>query len=93
MNYSFSRAQKIEPAIKILSPISNVFLLQLINNPKVLILDEPTTGLDSYIGGLVVDRLMELAQKGYTIICTIHQPSSDVFVKFDKYVERHYFKP
>ena len=46
--------------------------------------DEPTSGLDSFMAQQVVAVLKEMAEKGKTIICTIHQPSSPVFAMFDQ---------
>ena len=55
----------------------------LISNPDILLLDEPTSGLDSYAASNIVDTLSNLARSGKTVICTIHQPSSELFQKFD----------
>jgi lipooligosaccharide transport system ATP-binding protein len=44
----------------------------LINNPKVLILDEPTTGLDPQARHLIWERIRELKRRGTTIILTTH---------------------
>jgi len=49
----------------------------------VLFLDEPTSGLDSYAAFSVVQNLLELSGAGCTILCTIHQPSSEVFDLFE----------
>jgi ABC-type multidrug transport system ATPase subunit len=57
---------------------------QLITNPSLLFLDEPTTGLDSFAADSIVSSLARQAHQGRTIIFTIHQPSSDVMLKFDK---------
>eukprot|EP00656_Telonema_subtile_P048068 TRINITY_DN5639_c0_g1_i3.p1 TRINITY_DN5639_c0_g1~~TRINITY_DN5639_c0_g1_i3.p1 ORF type:complete len:436 (+),score=112.71 TRINITY_DN5639_c0_g1_i3:57-1364(+) len=57
--------------------------VELISQPEILFLDEPTSGLDSYAAYNVVKLLGELAQCGVTIVCTIHQPSSEVFALFD----------
>jgi lipooligosaccharide transport system ATP-binding protein len=44
----------------------------LINSPKLLILDEPTTGLDPQVRNLIWDRLRGLKRKGVTIVLTTH---------------------
>ncbi|XP_017087649.2 protein scarlet [Drosophila bipectinata] len=59
------------------------FAVELLNNPVILFCDEPTTGLDSFSAQQLVATLYELAQKGTTILCTIHQPSSQLFDNFN----------
>jgi lipooligosaccharide transport system ATP-binding protein len=44
----------------------------LINEPRVLLLDEPTTGLDPQARHLVWDRLYRLKQRGVTLVLTTH---------------------
>jgi lipooligosaccharide transport system ATP-binding protein len=44
----------------------------LINNPELLLLDEPTTGLDPQARHLVWDRLYRLKQRGVTLVLTTH---------------------
>jgi lipooligosaccharide transport system ATP-binding protein len=44
----------------------------LINKPKILVLDEPTTGLDPQARHLVWDEILSLKKKGVTIILTTH---------------------
>jgi lipooligosaccharide transport system ATP-binding protein len=44
----------------------------LINNPKILILDEPTVGLDPQARHLIWDKLRQLSSKGITILLTTH---------------------
>ena len=60
--------------------------VELITDPQVLLLDEPTSGLDSFKAFSIVKFLQQLARKGKTIISTIHQPSSDAFINFDKLI-------
>eukprot|EP00941_MAST-03F_sp_MAST-3F-sp1_P002942 g2942.t1 len=57
--------------------------IELISNPNILFLDEPTSGLDSFAAYQVVQILSRLSESGRTILCTIHQPSSEVFSVFD----------
>ncbi|CAB4708624.1 unannotated protein [freshwater metagenome] len=44
----------------------------LINRPEVLLLDEPTTGLDPQARHVVWDRLFRLKQQGVTLVLTTH---------------------
>ncbi|XP_030050473.1 ATP-binding cassette sub-family G member 5 [Microcaecilia unicolor] len=57
---------------------------QLIQDPKIILLDEPTTGLDSMTANHIVTLLSELARKGRIVIISIHQPRSELFKVFDK---------
>lgn len=59
--------------------------VELISDPQIVFLDEPTTGLDSYNAYEVVQKICELAKiEGKIIIFTIHQPSSEIFQLLDK---------
>ncbi|OCT77647.1 ATP-binding cassette sub-family G member 5 [Xenopus laevis] len=57
---------------------------QLIQDPKIILLDEPTTGLDSMTANQIVLLLSELARKDRIVIISIHQPRSELFKVFDK---------
>ncbi|KAF2031046.1 P-loop containing nucleoside triphosphate hydrolase protein [Setomelanomma holmii] len=60
--------------------------VQLLSNPSLLWLDEPTTGLDSTSAYQVVKTLQNLTRRGRTIIVTIHQPRSEIYSLFDNVV-------
>jgi ABC-type lipoprotein export system ATPase subunit len=51
----------------------------LVQMPSVLVLDEPTTGLDSFTAFQILETLKKLAQRGRTVIVTLHGPRSDAF--------------
>ncbi|KAJ6975595.1 ABC transporter G family member 25 [Populus alba] len=56
---------------------------EMLINPSLLILDEPTSGLDATAAYRLVLTLGSLAQKGKTIVTSMHQPSSRVYQMFD----------
>lgn len=58
--------------------------IELLINPSILFLDEPTTGLDSTTALHVMKFLNKVAKAGRTVISTIHQPSSEIFSEFDR---------
>lgn len=60
------------------------FATELLTNPPLLFCDEPTSGLDSYLAKVICECLQRVAKDGCTVLCTIHQPSSEVFELFDK---------
>lgn len=60
------------------------FASEALTDPHLLLCDEPTSGLDSFMASSVLQVLKKLANKGKTIIITIHQPSSELFGLFDK---------
>ena len=58
--------------------------LELIREPTVLFVDEPTSGLSSVDSEIVMNLLKEQTYRGKLIIINIHQPSSDLYKMFDK---------
>lgn len=60
--------------------------VELISDPQVLFIDEPTSGLDAFMAFQILQLLIKLAKTGRTIICTIHQPRTQVFQAFDEIV-------
>ncbi|KAK5576017.1 hypothetical protein RB653_007155 [Dictyostelium firmibasis] len=57
--------------------------IELLTGPSVILLDEPTSGLDASTSFYVMSALKKLAKSGRTIICTIHQPRSNIYDMFD----------
>ena len=57
--------------------------VQMLSNPSVLFCDEVTTGLDAATAFQLVMTLKALAVKGRTIVCSIHQPRSEIWQLFD----------
>ncbi|XP_077659607.1 broad substrate specificity ATP-binding cassette transporter ABCG2-like isoform X4 [Urocitellus parryii] len=57
--------------------------MELITDPPILFLDEPTTGLDSSTASTVLLLLKRISEQGRTIIFSIHQPQYSIFKLFD----------
>ena len=58
--------------------------LELLREPMILFVDEPTSGLSSRDSENIMDLLKELALKGKLVFTVIHQPSSGIFKMFDR---------
>jgi ABC transport system ATP-binding/permease protein len=58
--------------------------LELIREPTVLFVDEPTSGLSSIDSEMVMNLLKELTYKGKLVVVNIHQPGSELYKMFDK---------
>lgn len=56
----------------------------LLANPSLILLDEPTSGLDTSTALNLLKVLKGMADAGYTVVSSIHQPSSQMFELFDK---------
>ncbi|XP_064633854.1 broad substrate specificity ATP-binding cassette transporter ABCG2-like [Lineus longissimus] len=57
--------------------------MELITQPKILFLDEPTTGLDANTAYSVMKLLHRLSRRNRTIVFSIHQPRYNIFKQFD----------
>lgn len=57
--------------------------MELVGKPKLLFLDEPTSGLDAQSSYNIVRFIRKLADAGWPVLCTIHQPSAILFEHFD----------
>ncbi|XP_011060248.1 PREDICTED: ATP-binding cassette sub-family G member 4-like [Acromyrmex echinatior] len=57
--------------------------VEMITKPSILLLDEPTSGLDSVTSNQLINMLHNMAKANCTVICVIHQPSSQMISLFD----------
>ncbi|CAI9101367.1 OLC1v1038673C1 [Oldenlandia corymbosa var. corymbosa] len=60
--------------------------VELVANPSIIFMDEPTTGLDARAAAIVMRAVKNVADTGRTMVCTIHQPSIDIFEAFDELI-------
>ncbi|KAI3770699.1 hypothetical protein L6452_01840 [Arctium lappa] len=60
--------------------------VEVIANPSIIFMDEPTTGLDARSAAIVMRAVKNIVDTGRTIVCTIHQPSIDIFEAFDELI-------
>ncbi|XP_023634096.1 ABC transporter G family member 43 isoform X3 [Capsella rubella] len=60
--------------------------VELVSNPSIIFMDEPTTGLDARAAAIVMRAVKNIAETGRTVVCTIHQPSIDIFEAFDELI-------
>ncbi|KAL5538741.1 hypothetical protein UlMin_046004 [Ulmus minor] len=58
--------------------------VELVANPSIIFMDEPTTGLDARAAAIVMRTVRNIVDTGRTVVCTIHQPSIDIFEAFDE---------
>ena len=58
--------------------------LELLREPTILFVDEPTSGLSSVDSEMVMNLLKEQTYKGKLVIVNIHQPGSDIYKMFDR---------
>ncbi|XP_047960901.1 pleiotropic drug resistance protein 1-like isoform X1 [Salvia hispanica] len=58
--------------------------VELVANPSIIFMDEPTSGLDARAAQIVMRTVRNTVETGRTVVCTIHQPSIDIFEAFDE---------
>jgi ABC-type Mn2+/Zn2+ transport system ATPase subunit len=58
--------------------------VELVANPSIIFMDEPTSGLDARAAAIVMRAVRNTVNTGRTVVCTIHQPSIDIFEAFDE---------
>ncbi|KAL1810495.1 hypothetical protein ACET3Z_027485 [Daucus carota] len=58
--------------------------VELVSNPSIIFMDEPTSGLDARAAAIVMRTVRNTVDTGRTVVCTIHQPSIDIFEAFDE---------
>ncbi|KAI5057345.1 hypothetical protein GOP47_0027360 [Adiantum capillus-veneris] len=58
--------------------------VELVANPSIIFMDEPTSGLDARAASIVMRTVRNTVDTGRTVVCTIHQPSIDIFESFDE---------
>ncbi|KAL6008799.1 hypothetical protein ACLOJK_022025 [Asimina triloba] len=58
--------------------------VELVANPSIIFMDEPTSGLDARAAAIVMRAVKNVGDSGRTVVCTIHQPSIDIFESFDE---------
>ncbi|XXG63725.1 hypothetical protein AAC387_Pa05g1845 [Persea americana] len=58
--------------------------VELVANPSIIFMDEPTSGLDARAAAIVMRTVRNTVDTGRTVVCTIHQPSNDIFESFDE---------
>ncbi|OVA16669.1 ABC transporter-like [Macleaya cordata] len=60
--------------------------VELVANPSIIFMDEPTSGLDARAAAIVMRAVKNVVNTGRTVVCTIHQPSIDIFEAFDELI-------
>ncbi|KAE9586977.1 putative xenobiotic-transporting ATPase [Lupinus albus] len=60
--------------------------VELVANPSIIFMDEPTSGLDARAAAIVMRTVRNTVDTGRTVVCTIHQPSIDIFDAFDELI-------
>ncbi|KAJ0078888.1 hypothetical protein Patl1_23619 [Pistacia atlantica] len=67
--------------------------VELAANPSIIFMDEPTSGLDARAATIVMRTVRNTVDTGRTVVCTIHQPSINIFEAFDDVMLNFYRLP
>lgn len=62
--------------------------VELVSSPSIIFMDEPTSGLDARAAAIVMRTVRNTVNTGRTVVCTIHQPSIEIFEAFDEVTKR-----
>lgn len=60
--------------------------VELVSSPSIIFMDEPTSGLDARAAAIVMRAVRKTVDTGRTVVCTIHQPSIEIFEAFDEVI-------
>ncbi|MBA0821810.1 hypothetical protein Goarm_018648 [Gossypium armourianum] len=60
--------------------------VELVSNPSIIFMDEPTTDLDARAAVVVMRVVKNIVSTKRTVVCTIHQPSIDIFEAFNEII-------
>ncbi|GJR35813.1 AAA+ ATPase domain-containing protein [Tanacetum coccineum] len=63
---------------------SLTIVVEIVANPSIIFMDEPTTGPDARLAAIVMRAVKNIVDTGRMIVCTIHQPSIDIFESFNE---------
>ena len=58
--------------------------MELVSNPAVLLLDEPTSGQDASTAMVIARSLLEICNMGVTVVVVLHQPRPEIFNALDQ---------
>lgn len=58
--------------------------VELAGRPSLVFMDEPTSGLDARAAAIVMQVVKNTVSTGLAVVCTVHQPSTEIFLAFDE---------
>lgn len=84
LSYTLIPILSVERIFHIRSPLSFLDAMRKSYANLFVAVDEPTSGLDSQTSWIICDLLEKLRKGGQAILCTVHQPSSNLFQHLDR---------